>query len=52
MESNKFWHTQTIEQAFAELKSQPNGLSQAEAAGRALQYGANEIQAAKRISPW
>jgi len=52
MESNKTWHTQTIEQAFAELKSQPNGLSQAEAAERTLQYGANEIQAAKRISAW
>ncbi len=52
MESNKIWHTQTTEQTFAELKSQPSGLSQAEAAARALQYGANEIQAAKRISPW
>jgi len=52
MESNKIWHTQTIEQTFAELKSQPIGLSQAEAAQRTLQYGANEIQAAKRISAW
>jgi Ca2+-transporting ATPase len=52
MESNKTWHTRTIDQTFAELKSQPNGLSQVEAAARALQYGANEIQAAKRISPW
>lgn len=52
MESNKFWHTQTTEQAFAELKSQPSGLSQAEATERTLQYGANEIQAAKRISAW
>ena len=52
MESNKIWHTRTIEQTFAELKSQPSGLSQAEAAERTLQYGANEIQAAKRISAW
>lgn len=52
MESNKFWHTQTTEQAFAELKSQSTGLSQAEALERTLQYGANEIQAAKRISAW
>ncbi len=52
MESNKFWHTQTTEQAFAELKSQPAGLSQAEVIERTLQYGANEIQAAKRISAW
>jgi Ca2+-transporting ATPase len=52
MESNKIWHTQTTEQTFAQLKSQPSGLSQAEAAERTLQYGANEIQAAKRISAW
>lgn len=52
MESNKIWHIQTTEQTFAQLKSQPSGLSQAEAAERALQYGANEIQVAKRISPW
>ncbi|MBM3179993.1 MAG: cation-translocating P-type ATPase [Chloroflexi bacterium] len=52
MESNKIWHTQTTEQTFAELKSQPIGLSQAEATERTLQYGANEIQAAKRISAW
>jgi Ca2+-transporting ATPase len=48
----KSWHTQTTEQAFAGLKSQPGGLSQAEVAELTLQYGANEIQAAKRISAW
>ena len=52
MEPNKIWHTQTTEQAFAELKSQPSGLNQAEVAERTLEYGANEIQAAKRISAW
>ena len=52
MESNKIWHTQTIEQAFTHLNSQPSGLGQAEAVERTLQYGANEIQAAKRISAW
>lgn len=52
MESNKFWHTQTTEQAFAELKSQPSGLSRVEVIERTLQYGANEILAAKRISAW
>ena len=52
MVSNKFWHTQTIEQAFAGLKSQPSGLSTAEVTERTLQYGVNEIQAAKRISAW
>jgi Ca2+-transporting ATPase len=52
MEPNNLWHTQTTEQAFAQLKSQPGGLSQAEATERTLQYGVNEIQAAKRISAW
>jgi Ca2+-transporting ATPase len=52
METNKTWHTQTAEQAFTALKSQPGGLSQAEVSERVLQYGANEIQAAKRISAW
>lgn len=52
MEPNKFWHTQTTEQAFAELKSQSTGLSRVEVIERTLQYGANEIQAAKRISAW
>jgi Ca2+-transporting ATPase len=50
MEPNKLWHTQTTKQAFAELKSQPIGLSQAEVIERTLHYGANEIRAAKRIS--
>ncbi|RPI95141.1 MAG: cation-translocating P-type ATPase [Chloroflexi bacterium] len=52
MESNKFWHTQTTEQAFAELNSQPSGLSRVEVIERTLQYGANEIQAGKRVSAW
>jgi Ca2+-transporting ATPase len=52
MEPNKLWHTQTTEQAFIQLKSQPSGLSQVEVTERTLQYGANEIQAAKRISAW
>ena len=52
MESNKFCHTQTTEQAFAELKSQSNGLSGAEASQRLSEYGVNEIQAAKRVSAW
>jgi len=52
MESNKFWHTQTTEQAFAELNSQPGGLSRVEVIERMLKYGTNEIQAAHRVSPW
>ena len=48
----KPWHTQTGEEAFAQLQSQPAGLSSPEAASRRQQYGPNEIQAAKRVSPW
>ncbi len=48
----KPWHAQSIEEAFAQTKSQPGGLSSAEAASRLAQVGANELQAAERISPW
>jgi P-type Ca2+ transporter type 2C len=48
----KYWHTQTIEQTFADLQSQPEGLTSAEAAARLAEYGVNELQAAHRVSPW
>jgi len=48
----KPWHTQTTDQAFAQLNSQPGGLSNAEAANLLGQYGPNELQAAHRVSPW
>jgi len=46
------WHTLTIGEALAQVNSQPEGLSGADAALRLSEYGANEIQAAKRISAW
>lgn len=46
------WHTLSGEQAFQQLKSQPSGLSQAQAVERLRQYGPNELQAAHRISAW
>src|SRR5512133_4190936 len=46
------WHTQTIEQAFDNLKSGHPGLNTDEAAQRFIQHGANEIQAAHRVSAW
>src|SRR5512147_1795750 len=46
------WHTLTIDESFQELNSRPDGLSCTEAAERMRQYGANELQAAHRISPW
>ncbi len=48
----KSWHTQTTDEAFAQLRSQPGGLSHAEAANLLGQYGPNELQAAHRVSPW
>ena len=48
----KPWHALTIDEVFAQLQSQPNGLGKLEAAHRQKKYGPNEIQAAKRVSPW
>jgi Ca2+-transporting ATPase len=49
---SKPWHTQTTDETYVQLHSQPGGLSNAEAVSRLQQYGANELQAAHRISPW
>jgi Ca2+-transporting ATPase len=46
------WHTQTHEEAFEHLLSQPGGLSSTEAENRLQKYGPNELQAAHRVSPW
>jgi Ca2+-transporting ATPase len=46
------WHTLTVSNTFEKLKSIPQGLTTAEAAGRLVEYGPNELQALGRISPW
>ncbi len=46
------WSTQSCEAVFSELKSVPSGLTHAEASKRLAEYGPNELQAARRISPW
>ncbi|MCX6053757.1 MAG: cation-translocating P-type ATPase [Chloroflexi bacterium] len=48
----KPWHTLTIDESFQQLESQPIGLTQTEVVERLLKYGANELQAAHRVSPW
>ncbi|MFZ6027177.1 MAG: cation-translocating P-type ATPase [Chloroflexota bacterium] len=48
----KSWHTLNREDVLAQLRSQPAGLPAAEAEARLRQYGPNELQAARRISPW
>jgi len=46
------WHTLSAADACARLQSTPAGLTGAEAARRLTEYGPNELQVARRISPW
>ncbi len=46
------WHTLSVDAAFAHLNTSPVGLTEDEAARRLAEYGANELQASQRISPW
>ena len=56
MESNPMktvlWHMLGLDETYQELKSQPGGISPAEADRRLQEYGPNELQAAHRVSPW
>ncbi len=51
-ESTTLWHTLSIEESFTRLKSISRGLTEVEAARRLEEYGPNELQATRRISPW
>ncbi len=51
-EQGTHWHTLTVEESFARLKSTARGLTAAEAAGRLEEVGPNELQAAGLVSPW
>jgi Ca2+-transporting ATPase len=46
------WHTLSIEEALAKTETTASGLTGQEAATRLEQVGPNELQAARRISPW
>ena len=46
------WHTLQVAQAGELLRSSPKGLSSEQAQQRLAEYGPNELQAARRISPW
>jgi len=46
------WHALPVEEVFARLKSQPDGLSSEEAARRLAEYGPNELRAKEGISAW
>lgn len=52
MQSTSPWHTRSIDNAFRQIESQPEGLTGATAAERLKQYGVNELQAAEQVSPW
>lgn len=51
-ESVSPWHTLSVERAFERLSSTPAGLTCDEAGGRLIEYGPNELQAARIVSPW
>jgi Ca2+-transporting ATPase len=48
---SKPWHSMDIEEAIEQLKTKETGLSQAEVQKRLQQYGTNELQKEKGISP-
>ena len=52
IDKNPNWHTLPVEQTFERLKSDPAGMSMEEGARRLAEFGPNELQAARRISPW
>jgi Ca2+-transporting ATPase len=49
---NIHWHTLTRDEAYEGLDTNPDGLTTAEAAKRLQENGPNELQAARRVSPW
>jgi Ca2+-transporting ATPase len=46
------WHTLSFEEVWVHLDSTAEGLSESEAARRLAEFGPNELQASKPISPW
>jgi Ca2+-transporting ATPase len=46
------WHQLEADKVLEQLETSSDGLSKGEAARRLTEYGPNELQAARRISPW
>ena len=46
------WHTLEVGDVLRQLSARDEGLTSDEAAQRSTQYGPNELQAARHISPW
>jgi len=51
-QSTHVWHTLSIDDVYLHLHTKATGLTNEEAARRQVEYGPNELQAARRISPW
>ena len=48
----QLWHVLPLEAVCSLLESTPDGLSRAEAARRLAVHGPNQLQGARRVSPW
>jgi Ca2+-transporting ATPase len=46
------WHTLTVDAVLAKLKTSSTGLNTQEASRRLDEYGPNQLEAARRVSPW
>ncbi len=46
------WHSLAVEDAFRELSSSANGLTEATARERLAKHGPNELQAGQKVSAW
>lgn len=46
------WHTLPVETVISQLASAPSGLTGAEAARRLIEFGPNELQGVRHVSPW
>lgn len=46
------WHTLPVETVITQLASTPSGLTGAEAARRLIEFGPNELQGVRQVSPW
>ncbi|MEI8351364.1 MAG: cation-transporting P-type ATPase, partial [bacterium] len=46
------WHSLTVTATLAQLKTSSSGLAAQEARRRMAEYGPNELEATRRVSPW
>ncbi len=46
------WHALPVETVISQLASAPSGLTGAEAARRLIEFGPNELQGVRHVSPW